>query len=174
MSTAKGKGKSGTKSKAPETAPEDKVQSGFQRLLGNGEALSKDLFLGFGAVNFLYDIDYPSRREGQDLRKKLSWARWNSRESPPEKVKALRDSILKNLEERDPRVSIPIPVHPEWVSNVQDLVRTSTLELPSWKKLPVVKFDMGAMVDEALRPFGGNVSTRTIDPSGITLYIAFL
>jgi hypothetical protein len=164
MSTAKGKGKATTKSKAPEKASEERVQSGFQLLLGNGEALSKDVFLGFGAVNFLYDIDYPSRRQGQDLGRKLSWARWNSRESPADKVNALRDSILNNLEVRDPRVSIPIPVHPDWVSNIQSLVRPSTPELPGWEKLPLVVFDMQAMVDEALRPFGGNVSTKTIDP----------
>lgn len=162
-STAKGKGKmtTSTKSKAPEKAPAEKVLSAFDQLLGNGEALSKDLFLGFGTINFLHDIDYPNRREGQDLRSKLSWARWNSRESPPDKVKDLRESILKNLEERDHRVSIPIAVQPRWVSNAQSLVRPSNMELPSWAKLPLVKFDTEAMVDEALRPFGGNVSNTT-------------
>ena len=163
-SKGKGKGNAATKSKAPEKTSEERVQSGFQLLLGNGEALSKEIFLGFGAVNFLYDIDYPSRRQGQDLGKKLSWARWNSRESPSDKVNALRDSILNNLEGCDPRVAIPIPVHPDWVSNIQSLVPPSTPDLPSWEKLPLVEFNTQAMVDEALRPFGGNVSTKTIYP----------
>ena len=46
-SKGKGKGNAATKSKAPEKAPEktseERVQSGFQLLLGNGEALSKEI-----------------------------------------------------------------------------------------------------------------------------------
>lgn len=52
MLTAQGKGKATTKSKALEKVSEERVQSGFQLLLGNGEVLSKDVFLGFGASTF--------------------------------------------------------------------------------------------------------------------------
>jgi hypothetical protein len=150
---------SGRKSKPSTSASaklpvKGRILSGFEALLGNGEELSRTAFMGYGAVNFVHDLH---SRVGQDLQRLLSWARWNKREAPKDKIKSLRDSIVAHLEMGDDRIAVPIPVQVNWVTDPNKLAKS--IDGKSNDELPMVSFKADQMRHEDLRPFGGNVSS---------------
>jgi hypothetical protein len=134
----------------------DRVLTGYDTLLGNGEELSAKALMGYGTINIIYDLN---DKVGEDLEPYLSWARWNRREAPRDKVMSLRDSIITHLEMGDHRVALPIPIHQKWLSDPKQLVKS--IEGKENDQLPVITFNLRDLRHEDLRPFGGNVSAIT-------------
>jgi hypothetical protein len=135
----------------------DRVLTGYDTLLGNGEELSAQALMGYGAINILYDMN---DQVGEDLEPYLSWARWNRREAPKDKVLSLRDSMVSHLEMGEHRVAIPIPIHQKWLSEPTQLLQS--IEGKPNDRLPVITFNLRGLHHEDLRPLGGNVSATTI------------
>jgi hypothetical protein len=143
-------------------AGKERVLAGFDALLGNGEELSGAALRGYGTINILYDL---RPAVGQDLGKYLSWARWNRREAPRDRVRSLMESMCTHLTMGDTRVAIPIPVDMGWLSQPDKL--TDSMTGKNNMDLPVIRFNLDAMKYESLRPFGGNVSRALIISSCI-------
>lgn len=153
----KGKGQATPSKSKPQKDPV--IKGSFESLLGNGEALSAQVFLGYGAVNLVHDLQSESspKPNGQDLQSKFRWAAWNSREAPLAAVKNLRDSMLSKLEMGHHRTAIPIPIERGWLKNEKALVPKMD-KITTNDDLPFVTFKTEIMNDEDLQPFGGNVS----------------
>jgi|SRR5271156_2969346 hypothetical protein len=171
MSPTKGKGKgkaTSTSTRSKAAAQKDPVLKGsFESLLGNGEALSTGVFLGYGAINLVHDlqseVSSSGAPEGQDIESKFRWASWNSREAPPQAVKTLRDSMLSKLEMGHHRTAIPIPVESRWVKNEKALLHKLD-KVQTNNDLPFVSFKLEWIKDEDLLPFGGNVCDNHTNP----------